>query len=153
MALTLNNVRKLLAPDELDYAALARMGAQLLPHLNTLITRGNPHDASKAAYLSGLIRDPRAANLLRSAAKHRSAVVRAAAAGALASQKSATANRALVALLSDRDAGVRKLAIKSTAGKQGDSAIGAKLRSLGQRDPSRQLRALAQRATGRTRIG
>lgn len=153
MALTLDSVRKLLAPDELDYAALARMGPQLLPHLNTLIARGNPHDASKAAYLIGMMRDARAAKLLRGAVKHRSAVVRAAAAGALANQKSADANSALAALLGDRDAGVRKLAIKSSVGKQGDRALVAKLRSLGQRDPSRQLRALALRAAGRTRIG
>src|SRR5213080_1430165 len=55
MAITLDQVRRLLAPDEPNYASAAKLGPVLLPHLKALIDSGDHHYGSKAAYLASMI--------------------------------------------------------------------------------------------------
>ena len=51
MAITLEQVRALLDAEEPNYAALARLGPEILPHLRTLIAGGDEYFATKAASL------------------------------------------------------------------------------------------------------
>jgi HEAT repeat protein len=144
MAITLNQVRRVLAPDEPDYAAAARLGPQLLAHLKTLAGSGDPHYASKAAHLAGLIDHDQAVEVLRAAASSTSPIVRVAAAAGIRRITRPAAAGVLLALLDDRDAGVRKLAVESSAIRN-NPALLARIGQLGQRDPSPAIRLLASR--------
>jgi HEAT repeat protein len=150
MPITLDQVRSLLAPDEPDYAAAANLGPELLPHLKAFVDSGDDNYASKAAYLASLIDHDQAVEILRGAAKSPSPLVRAAAAGGIRSMTRPSAAGVLLALLEDRDAGVRKLAIESSAIRN-NSALLAKIGHLSQRDPSPAIRLIASRALGEAR--
>jgi HEAT repeat protein len=145
MPIALDQVRRLLDPDEPDYAAAARLGPELLPHLKALVDSGNVHYGSKAAFLASLIDHDQAVEILRRAAKSPSPLVRAAAAGGTRSMTRPTAAGVLLALLEDRDAGVRKLAIESSAIRN-NPALLAKIGHLSQNDPAPTIRLLAARA-------
>lgn len=99
MPITFNQVRQMLLAFKPDYAAAARLGPQLLPHLKTLIS-----------------------------------------------------GTELMALLNDRDAGVRKLAVKSSATRD-NSALLAKIGALSRQDPSPATRSLAARVVRRSHGG
>jgi HEAT repeat protein len=150
MAITLDQVRRLLAPDEPDYAAAAKLGPGLLPHLKAFVDSGNEHYGSKAAYLAGLIDHDQAVEILRGAAKSPSPLVRVAAAGGIRSMTRPAAAGVLLALLEDRDIGVRKLAIESSAIRD-NPALLAKIGHLTQKDPSPQIRLLASRTISEAR--
>jgi hypothetical protein len=145
MATTSNDVRRLLASDEPNYAAAAKLGPAILPQLAQLVTGSNPDLAAKAAFLAGMIHHNKAVAVLQRAAKSASPDVRLAAAGAARSMK-----QPAVSGVGDRDAGVRKFAIKAAASRS-NSALTAKVRDLSQKDPEASNRALAQRATGKPR--
>ena len=113
MAVTLAQVRAMLDAEEPNYAALARLGPQILPHLQTLIASGDEYFATKAASLASRINDERATAVLRDAAKHASPRVRLAVAGAIKNVARPAAAGVLMALLDDRDPGVRKTALKA----------------------------------------
>jgi HEAT repeat protein len=150
MATTSNDVRRLLASDEPNYAAAAKLGPAILPQLAQLVTGSNPDLAAKAAFLAGMIHHNKAVAVLQRAAKSASPDVRLAAAGAARSMKQPAVSGVLLTLLGDRDAGVRKFAIKAAASRS-NSALTAKVRDLSQKDPEASNRALAQRATGKPR--
>ena len=150
MSITLDQVRRLLDPEEPDYTTAARFGRQLLPHLQSLIRSGNPNYASKATYLASLVEDERAVEILRDAARNPSPLVRVAAAGGLRNVRRPAAAGVLMGLLDDLDNGVRKMAIKSSAGRP-DAALLAKISDLTRRDPSPAIRTLASRVLGQPR--
>lgn len=150
MAVTFDQIRQLLLAFEPDYQTAARLGSQILPHLRTLVTGSDLLLASKAAYLAGLIDDDRAVELLRAAAQHPSPIVRVAAAGGLRNSKRPAAAGVLMSLLQDQDAGVRKLAIKSSAMRD-NSALLAKITDISRSDPSPALRTLAGKAASEAR--
>jgi HEAT repeat protein len=150
MAITFDQVRRTLLAFEPDYKAAARQGSQLLPHLKTLVTGSDRLLASKAAYLAGLIDDDRAIDVLDSAAKSSSPTIRIAAASGLRNSKRPAAAGLLMSLLGDRDAGVRKVAIKASA-TRGNSALIARLDDLSRSDPSPGLRTLAGKAASEAR--
>jgi hypothetical protein len=110
-------VRKYLDPEEPDYkAAAAALGAEALPVLESLVREAEPLLASKAAYLASLIPDEQATRVLEQAARSDHATVRVAAAAGL--QKRADVPSDLAGeLLSDPDAGVRKVAAKAARGR------------------------------------
>lgn len=150
MAITLEQVRAILAADEPDYAAAARLGPQILPHLKKLIASGDEADASKAASLASRIDDDRAVELLRAAANSPSSLVRLAVAGGVRRLTRPSASGVLMALLNDRDAGVRKLAIKSSANRD-NSALLAKIGDLSRNDPTPAVRSLAGKVASAAR--
>jgi HEAT repeats len=150
MPVTFDQVRHMLLAFEPDYAAAARLGPELLPHLRTLISGPDKMLASKAAYLAGLIDDERAVEVLRNAARSSSAAVRVAAAGGLRNMKRPAAAGVLITLLNDRDSGVRKLAIKSSVTRD-NSALLAKISDLSRRDPAPTIRSLASQVVSRSR--
>jgi hypothetical protein len=150
MSVTFNQVRRLLQAFEPNYAAAARLGPQILPHLRTLVRGSDKMLASKAAYLASLIDDDRAVDVVRDAAKNASAAVRVAAAGGLRNLKRPAAAGAIMALLGDRDAGVRKFALKASAMRP-NAALLAKLGDLSRKDPVPNIRSLAARILTRTR--
>ena len=113
MPVTMKQVRAALDPDEVDYAAAARLGPDAFPHLETLVAGDDPGLAAKAAYLAGRIRDERSAGVLERAAANRDARVRVAAAAAARDLPADAASRILTNLVLDADAGVQKLALGS----------------------------------------
>lgn len=151
MTISTTQLQRLLGSDEPDYATLARLGAKILPQLARLVTAKNEYIAANATSLAGMIDRDQALPVLERAARSRSAEVRTAAAGALRSIRHPRAIALLTMLLDDADMGVRKFAIKAAANR-GNTALAAKLRTLGARDPSRALRVLALRAAGGPRI-
>jgi HEAT repeat protein len=111
MATSLRKVRAALEPDEPNYsAAAADLGADALPHLQTLIHGDDLNLASKAVYLASLIPDEGAPALVRAAAQLDDPVMRVAAAAAARNLESDTASELLVDLVGDDDPGVRKVA-------------------------------------------
>lgn len=150
MAITLEQVRAILAADEPDYAAAARLGPQILPHLKKLIASGDEADASKAVSLASRIDDDHAVELLRDAANSTSSLVRLAVAGGVRRLTRPAASGVLMALLNDRDAGVRKLAIKSSATRD-NSALLAKIGDLSRSDPTPAVRSLAAKVVSAAR--
>jgi HEAT repeat protein len=152
MALTSERVRQLLLPEEPDYAAAARLGPALLPHLPALIRGPDEMLASKAAYLATLVSGPGAETVVRDAARSPSPLVRIAVAGGAPNLRSPQVGSLLIALLGDADPGVRKTALKAAAGRKNGALI-AKIRDLSRRDPAPSIRTLAANALGRSGRG
>ncbi len=110
MSTTDTQVRAYLEPDEPNYpAAVAALGAQALPALESLAQGPDPLLASKAVYLASLIPDPRAVRVLEQAAHSDHVTVRIAAAAGLPQQPDVSDDIA-ADLLTDADLGVRKVA-------------------------------------------
>src|SRR5262249_17258459 len=148
---TLKQVMQWLNSDEPNYRAAAKLGIQLLPHLHALVQSNSPEHAAKAASLASLIDDDRAVEVLRIAARHPSPIVRLAGAGGLRQMKRPAAAGVLISLLDDKDQGVRKLAVKTVAVRP-NPALLAKIAALGRTDPHPQIRSLAIRVAGGTRL-
>ena len=55
MAVTLDEVRAALDPEEPNYRKAQEFGPEALPHLSTLVEEGNPLLAAKATYLASLL--------------------------------------------------------------------------------------------------
>src|SRR5262245_41968971 len=118
MAISLDSVRRLLASDEPDYAAAARLGPQVLPYLLQLVAGSDEGMASKAVSLTGTSEHAAAVRVLGRAAQSRSSVVRVAAAGAARRLRHPAVSEVILKLLGDADKGVRKFAIKAAARRQ-----------------------------------
>jgi len=125
MAVTMQDVRAVLDPEEPDYEFASLLGPEALPHLETLVRGDDPMLASKAAYLAGLLDDERSADVVNQAGQSDDATVRVAAAAAARHLTGTGASDVLISLLSDSDPGVRTVALKSVP----DTATGD-LRSL-----------------------
>ncbi|MGH3117327.1 MAG: HEAT repeat domain-containing protein [Gaiellales bacterium] len=110
MAVTMKEVREALDPEEPNYQQAAALGPEALPHVEALVSSGDPMLASKATYLASLIEDARAAEVVKKAARSTDPVVRVAAAAAASNLGSAGASDVLHELASDPDPGVRKVA-------------------------------------------
>jgi hypothetical protein len=110
MAITLQQVRAALDPEEPDYQEAAKLGPEALPHLEILVNSGDVMLASKATYLASLIQGPNSAKIVETAAHSDNPVVRVAAAAAAANLSATAAGGVLVDLVGDPDPGVRKVA-------------------------------------------
>lgn len=152
MAVTLEQVRALLMPDEPNYRKAARLGPQALPHLRALVNGPHKMLAQKAAYLAGLIDDDRSADVLSDAARSSSSAVRVAAASAARHLRRPGAAAVVSRLLNDRHVGVRKFAIKAAA-RSGNSALLAQLGQIVSKDSSPANRALASHTLGKLKGG
>lgn len=144
MPMPTNQIRQSLKTDEPDYGRLAKLGPQILPQLLELVADPNVYVAANAASLAGLIDHDQVVEVLRRAARSASALVRTAAAGALRHQRRPSVSGLVVALLSDKDKGVRKFALKAAANRP-NSAILALVRKISQQDPLAGNRTLASR--------
>lgn len=144
MAVTFDQVRRMLRAFEPDYASLRKLGPEVLPHLNTLVKDPKPTIASRAAYLAGLIGDDRSEGVLRAAAASPSPVVRAAAADAIRKFARPAGSGLLINLLHDSDAGVRKVAVRAAADSS-NAALVSKVANISRTDPKPWVRNLAAR--------
>lgn len=146
MAITMEQVRAALDPDEPRYEQAAReLGPDALPHLEEIIRRADEGMAAKAVYLASLIGHDRAAAVVESGAERPEAAVRVAvAAGA---QNLATGRRSpvLLRLLDDDDFGVKKVALRAVP-RQPEPALAAKVAALAGAAQDSALRGLARQA-------
>ena len=108
MSVSMDDVRKVLDPDEPDYAAAARLGEEALAHLERLVRGDDPMLASKAAYAASLIEG--GSDVVETAAASEDPVVRVAAAAAVRNLPSGRARQMLRQLADDDDPGIRKVA-------------------------------------------
>jgi hypothetical protein len=117
MPMSLAELKALLDVDEPDYVALAQIGASILPHLQRLATSGQPHLASKAVSLAGMIGGAKGLAVVTSAAASADAVIRVAAAHAAAHLRAEPGVATVLGrLLRDKDVGVIKVAARSAEG-------------------------------------
>lgn len=140
---SLDDVRRELDKDELDYPVLAReLGTGALPELEELVREDEPRIASKAAYLAGLISGATSNRILGLAAQSRHDVIRVSAAAAIqllpADQVADAANR----LLDDPDTGVRVRAAKSVAALD-EPVLFERVRGMAEQDADPAVREVA----------
>jgi hypothetical protein len=117
MAVTMQNVRAALDPEEPDYEEAAKLGPEALPHLEVLVNSGDSMLASKATFLASLIKDAKSAEIVEMAARSDDPVVRVAAAAAATNLAASRASAVLLDLVTDPDPGVRKVARASVPEK------------------------------------
>lgn len=140
---SLDETRRELDKDELDYPALARqLGPDALPELQALVAEDEPRIASKAAYLAGVIAGPAAEEVVALAAISRHDVVRVAAAATLTTLPAEHAATIAARLLSDPDTGVRARALKSAA-RLDETTVTARVKTMAAEDPEPAVRDLA----------
>jgi hypothetical protein len=106
----MKDVRKILDAEEPDYAALALLGPDSLPHLQKLATGDDVMLASKATYAASLLDDGAGHHVVLAAAESDEVLLRVAAAGSVKNLPTDQASAILMDLIQDDDAGVRKLA-------------------------------------------
>jgi len=144
MAVTMSEVRAQLMPDEPDYErAAAELGADALPVLRDIVASGDPHLASKAAYLATLIDGAERDEIVAIASESPHDVVRVAVAAGLANQPTAASSDITERLLGDADVGVRKFAARSLA-SAGTAESRAALERVAESDPEPALRDFAR---------
>lgn len=140
---SLEETRRELDKDELDYPALARqLGPDALPQLKALVAEDEPRIASKAAYLAGLIAGPGSYEVVALAAGSRHDVVRVAAGATLATLPAEHAATIAAQLLADPDPGVRARALKSAA-RLDEATLAAQVKTMAAEDPEPVVRDLA----------
>ncbi len=110
MAVSMNDVRRVLDPEEPDYATAARLGPDAIPHLRALVTGPDSMMASKAAYAASVLEGDVGASVVQAAAQSGDPVVRVAAAAAASNLPTHAARTVLVNLVDDDDPGVSKVA-------------------------------------------
>lgn len=110
MAVSMEDVRAALDPEEPDYDAAARLGEGAMPHLRELAEGADPMLASKAVYLAGLIGGEDAGEIVLTAAHDDDAAVRVAAASSTRRLSAEAGEAVLIDLVADSDPGVRKIA-------------------------------------------
>ena len=140
---TLDEVRKEIDKDELDYPELAlALGPGALPQLQALVAEDEPRIASKAAYLAGLISEGNAHDIVAMAARSRHDVVRVAAAAAAVKLPTQHAVSVTSQLLNDSEAGVRIRAMKSAAAID-EPALAARMKTMSEQDKDPHVRSYA----------
>jgi HEAT repeat protein len=145
MAITLDEVRANLQPEELDYPGAAeRLGPEALPHLQQLAESPDVMIASKATYMASLIRGELAPRIIEAAGRRPEPAVRVAAATGLKNLHEHEAEPIVDRLLGDNDIGVRKMAVKSI-GSFASPSMKTRLRQTAERDPEAHIRDLANR--------
>jgi HEAT repeat protein len=152
LAVTSEQVRAALDPEEPDYEAAARLGPDALPHLQRFVEGPDPNLASKAAYLAGRIGDPQATPILELAATSDDPAIRAAAAGGVQHLPDEQADAVVLALLDDDDPGVRKTALKAVPASPSED-LATKIEVLREHEPESGVRELAAEVFDRTTAG
>jgi len=143
MPITMQQVMARLDTDEPDYAALATLGQEAVPHLKVLVQSEDPGIAAKAAYLASLIESDESMEVIEAATASPHETVRVAAAAGLRNLTAAQAGPAVERLLDDQDAGVRKQAIRAVA-DLGMSGLEPKVKRIAAEDAESGLRQMAR---------
>lgn len=146
MPITMKQVLAEIDRDEPNYAALAKLGKDALPHLQLIIDGDDPLRASKAAYAVGLIGGAGSAEALQKAAEHQDPQVRIAVAHALRKSTGPSRIKMLDRLLDDEDAGVRKVAV-SAVGDMPTAELRKKVAALAENDSEEFIRVAAAKAS------
>jgi HEAT repeat protein len=110
MAVSMDDVRRVLDPEEPSYEAAARLGPEALPHLQALVEGDEPMLAAKATYAASVLDGASGEKVIRTAAQARDPIVRVAAAAAARNLPAESARGVLERLVDDDDAGIRKVA-------------------------------------------
>ena len=142
MPVTMEDVRAVLDPEEPDYAEAQKLGPEAVPHLKELVQGPDLGLASKAAYLASLIESEGSLEVLTIAATSAEPVLRVAAASAIRNLPERDAERVMDLVMEDKDAGVRKVTLRSAAQLR-SPRLAAKIRKLAEHDPESSIRALA----------
>jgi HEAT repeat protein len=150
MNLTMEQVCRVLDPDELDYpAAAASLGPEAIPFLRRIVASDHPTLASKATYLASLIQSDQAISVLEEAVHSSSPAVRVAAAAGISNlAPSPRADTFLSALLMAPDAGVRKAALDSVAALRANQ-LRAVVESIAKSDRTPEIAAHARKVLSR----
>lgn len=148
MNVTMEDVRRALDPDEVDYAAASQLGAEALPFLMELVQGEDPGMAAKAAYLAAVLEGGLSEQVVAVAAASSDARIRVAAANAASMLAPEPASRVLDTLLLDDDAGVQKLALRSVSAGLSPDLLD-KIREVSVNGSSQGLRDVADRAMER----
>jgi HEAT repeat protein len=106
----MEDVRRVLDPEEPNYEAAADLGPEALPHLEALVAGDDPMLASKAAYAASMLEGAAGQEIVRAAAQSDDPVVRVAAAAAARNLPAPSAREVLAGLVTDDDPGIRKVA-------------------------------------------
>ena len=142
MSVTMQQVLAEIDREEPNYPAIAKLGPEALPHLKMIIAANDPLKAAKAAYAASLIGGADAIELLRVAAEHHDPQVRIAVAHGLQNLSEAAPSELVMKSLNDPDAGVRKLALKTTAMLK-RSEFSQRVAEIEKSDPAEHLRSAA----------
>jgi HEAT repeat protein len=110
MPVSMEDVRRVLDPEEPNYETAADLGPEALPHLEALVAGDDPMLASKAAYAASLLEGAAGQEIVRAAAQSDDPVVRVAAAAAARNLPAPSAREVLAGLVTDDDPGIRKVA-------------------------------------------
>jgi HEAT repeat protein len=148
MPITMQQVLARLDTDEPDYAALATLGPEAVPHLKVLVRSDDPGIASKATYLASLIESDESLEVVEAATASPHETVRIAAASGLRNLAPAQAGPTIERLLDDKDVGVRKLALRAVA-DLGMSGLEPKVKKMAADDPEEGLRQQAKQGLRR----
>jgi hypothetical protein len=150
MAVTLEQVKRLLEADEPNHRAVARLGSEVIPHLETLARGPNEVLAARALYSASLINDPRAVNLLFSAATNPSVQIRIQVAAGARNLSQADGERILLRLLNDSTALVRIVGLKTVKAAfpsgQMPQRLAESVSRLRDSDPEEAVRDLSRSA-------
>jgi HEAT repeat protein len=142
MPVTMKDVRTWLDADEVDYTKAKRLGSAAIPFLMELVQGGDLGLASKATYLASMIKSEQSAAVLKTAAARNEPVLRVAAASGIRNLPEVQAESVLDLLISDPDAGVRKVTLKS-AERFRSPQVAEKLQQMAETDPEPFVRELA----------
>jgi HEAT repeat protein len=110
MAVSMEDVRRVLDPEEPNYEAAAKLGTEALPHLQALVAGKDSMLASKAAYAASMLQGAAGEDVVRTAARSHDLVVRVAAAAAARNLPPEAASDVLAELVDDEDPGISKVA-------------------------------------------
>jgi hypothetical protein len=143
VALALEEVRTILEAEEPNYAAAEAVGSEAMPHLEILAKGSNEWLAARAVSFASRSNDPRAVGVLRWASQSPSPRVRTQAAHGARYLQTDEAAGVLSILMGDTDAGVRGIAVKSTASAFDRASLPASLAGalsrLADDDPDRSF--------------
>jgi hypothetical protein len=128
--------------DEPEYAALAALGPEAIPHLKVLVRSDDPGIAAKAAYLATLINTDESADIMEAASASPHETVRVAAAAGMRNLTAAKAGPWVERLLDDSDPGVRKQALQTISAL--DLSVDPKVAKISTSDPEKELRVMAK---------
>lgn len=148
MAVTMQQVRSVLDPEETDYERGRSLGPEALPHLEALVKSAHPMLASKAAYLAGLLAEPGSASVVAQAAASDEPTVRVAAAAAARHLAESSVEAVLIPLLSDSDPGVRRVALGSVP-QAAARSLRSKIEDLVSTETDDVVRALSSQVLSR----
>ena len=143
MPITMQQVLARLDTDEPDYASLSTLGPEAVPHLKVLVKSEDPGIAAKAAYLASMIESDESLEVVKAASASPHETVRVAAAASMRNLAPAQAGPWVERLLDDKDAGVRKQALRAVA-DLGMSGLESKVKKMASGDPETGLRKMAR---------